>query len=55
MVGNLETKIVLNGGLFPMGTKGYSAYEVAVQQGFQGTVDEWLASLVGPQDRKSVV
>ena len=49
MVGNLETKIVLNGGLFPMGTKGYSAYEVAVQQGFKGTVDEWLASLVGPQ------
>lgn len=48
MVGNLETKIVLNGGLFPMGTKGYSAYEVAVQQGFKGTVDEWLASLVGP-------
>lgn len=48
MVGNLETKIVLNGGLFPMGTKGYSAYEVAVQQGFEGTVDEWLASLVGP-------
>lgn len=48
MVGNLETRIVLNGGLFPMGTKGYSAYEVAVQQGFEGTVDEWLASLVGP-------
>ena len=48
MVGNLETKIVLNGGLFPMGTKGYSAYEVAVQQGFKGSVDEWLASLVGP-------
>ena len=47
MVGNLETKIVLNGGLFPMGTKGYSAYEVAVQQGFEGTVDEWLASLKG--------
>ena len=28
---------------------GYSAYEVAVQNGFVGTEQEWLASLVGPQ------
>ena len=28
---------------------GLSAYEVAVAEGFEGTVDEWLASLVGPQ------
>ena len=46
--GSINTKINLNGELFKMGTKGYSAYEVAVQQGFQGTVDEWLASLQGP-------
>ena len=47
--GSINTKINLSGELFKMGTKGYSAYEVAVQQGFKGTVDEWLASLVGPQ------
>jgi parallel beta-helix repeat protein len=28
--------------------RGASAYEVAVAQGFAGTVEEWLASLVGP-------
>lgn len=27
----------------------FSAYGLAVQQGFQGTVDQWLASLVGPE------
>ena len=27
--------------------RGYSAYEIAVQEGFEGTVEEWLASLVG--------
>lgn len=29
--------------------QGYSAYEVAVLEGFQGTKEEWLASLVGPR------
>lgn len=29
--------------------RGDSAYEVAVKQGFKGTVEQWLASLVGPQ------
>ncbi|MET9555080.1 hypothetical protein [Streptomyces sp. NPDC006645] len=29
--------------------RGDSAYEVAVEQGFAGTVEQWLASLVGPQ------
>ncbi|UUN29420.1 collagen-like protein [Streptomyces sp. FIT100] len=29
--------------------RGDSAYEVAVEQGFAGTVQQWLASLVGPQ------
>ena len=32
-----------------VGGRGYSAYEIAVQEGFVGTEDEWLASLVGPQ------
>lgn len=27
----------------------YTAYGIAVKQGFVGTVDEWLASLVGPK------
>ncbi|WND36913.1 hypothetical protein RI578_22665 [Streptomyces sp. BB1-1-1] len=29
--------------------RGDSAYEVAVDEGFVGTVEQWLASLVGPQ------
>lgn len=37
------------GELYVVGTRGYSAYEVAVQNGFEGTVDEWLESLIGPQ------
>lgn len=35
------------GQLYIVGSRGYSAYEVAVQEGFEGTVDEWLASLKG--------
>ena len=31
-----------------VGGRGYSAYEIAVQEGFIGTEEEWLASLVGP-------
>lgn len=27
--------------------RGYSAYEIAVQNGFEGTEEEWLGSLVG--------
>ena len=30
-----------------IGIKGASAYEIAVSQGFQGTVEEWLTSLKG--------
>lgn len=30
------------------GPRGFSAYEVAVQNGFEGTEAQWLASLVGP-------
>lgn len=37
------------GALYVVGTRGYSAYEVAVLNGFEGTEEEWLASLVGPQ------
>lgn len=37
------------GHLYVLSPRGYSAYEVAVQQGFVGTEDEWLASLIGPE------
>lgn len=33
----------------PQGSNGFSAYEVAVEQGFVGTEADWLASLVGPE------
>ena len=33
----------------PQGTAGKSAYDLAVENGFRGTVKEWLASLVGAQ------
>lgn len=32
----------------PTGAPGLSAYAVAVGEGYSGTVEEWLASLVGP-------
>ncbi|MEU9306964.1 collagen-like protein [Streptomyces sp. NPDC048256] len=32
--------------------RGDSAYEVAVEQGFAGTVEQWLVSLTGPQGVK---
>lgn len=35
----------------PAGANGASAYEVAVQEGFQGTREEWLASLQGEDGR----
>jgi hypothetical protein len=33
----------------PQGPQGFSAYQIAVFEGFVGTEEEWLASLVGPQ------
>ena len=33
----------------PEGLDGESAYEIAVDHGYEGTEEEWLASLVGPQ------
>ena len=30
------------------GEKGKSAYEIACEEGFEGSVGEWLASLIGP-------
>lgn len=33
-----------------IGPRGYSAYELAVKEGFEGTLDEWLESLHGEVD-----
>lgn len=33
----------------PQGPEGKSAYEVAVNEGYVGTEEEWLQSLIGPQ------
>ena len=35
------------GQLYIVGSRGYSAYEIAVQNGFVGTEEEWLESLKG--------
>lgn len=37
------------GPMGPQGPSGLSAYEIAVKNGFEGTEQEWLNSLVGPQ------
>lgn len=48
MTGNAESKNVLRGKLTGLEMiQGYSAYEVAVINGFSGTEKEWLASLKG--------
>jgi microcystin-dependent protein len=44
----------LRGKLIPKGERGYSAYEIAVQQGFIGTEQEWLDSLAAGE-RASIV
>ena len=36
------------------GPQGKSAYEVAVDEGYTGTEEEWLASLVGPQGAQGI-
>lgn len=46
---NEQESLALEAELDVSGTRGYSAYEIAQQNGFSGTEEEWLASLVGPQ------
>ncbi|QCT02718.1 triple helix repeat-containing collagen [Paenibacillus algicola] len=52
-----EGKITINGEPLQLGSEslqgakgpaGESAYEIAVSQGYSGSEDEWLSSLVGP-------
>ena len=56
---NINQKLVINGSLnhnIPVitttGKEGLSAYEVAVNNGFIGTLDEWLLSLKGEKGDK---
>lgn len=46
--GSLVGQLTLGGG-GEKGERGYSAYEIAVQHGYVGTEEEWLASLKGEQ------
>lgn len=43
----LDTETVEISGNIESGVKGLSAYELAVQNGYEGTVEEWLLSLHG--------
>ena len=52
MTGNTSGK-VLRGSINKLAElRGYSAYEVAVLEGFIGTEEEWLASLKGEKGDK---
>lgn len=44
----------LGGGGNGTGTGGKSAYEIALEEGFTGTVEEWLVSLTGPQGTQGI-
>lgn len=57
--GNIVPLIHLDGNLNSSGDeqtvyRGYSAYEIALQQGFEGSKDEWLRALVGPRGETGV-
>lgn len=45
--GALSTKHVMDGTLNNVALRGYSAYQIAVNEGFKGTEQEWLESLKG--------
>lgn len=45
--GELDLKQSMNGTLSNGVLRGFSAYQIAVQQGFKGTESEWISSLKG--------
>lgn len=49
LVGNLSPTSTMTGFLSSEFLRGFSAYEIAVQNGYEGTVEEWLLSLIGPE------
>ena len=57
--GNIVPLTYLDGNLNSSGDeqvvyRGYSAYEIALQQGFEGSKDEWLRALIGPQGETGI-
>lgn len=50
--GKLSKKSTLNGTLSNTVLRGYSAYQVAVAEGFEGSEEEWINSLKGPKGDK---
>jgi len=40
-----DNNVNLVGKLYVAGTRGYSNYEIAVQNGFEGTEEEWLQTM----------
>jgi len=47
ITGTVTARSQISGNIMATVLKGLSAYDVAVQEGFSGTVEEWLESLVG--------
>lgn len=47
LAGSLTTPHTLKGSLSGNMIRGYSAYDIAVINGFEGTEEEWLESLNG--------
>lgn len=64
IMGSIQNKESISGAVLKAGnissalsnplTQGYSAYEIAVQNGFKGTEKEWLESLKGYSPIKGV-
>lgn len=53
LVGSVSPKGAITGGVgVVFGKDGKSAYELAVKNGFEGTEEEWIASLKGEQGNK---
>lgn len=49
----IEQSVDLIGKIYVAGTRGYSNYEIAVQNGFEGTEEEWLEKIT--QDEADIV
>ena len=54
LVGNLSPTSTMTGFLSSEFLRGFSAYEIAVQNGYEGTVEEWLLSLIGPEGPQGI-
>lgn len=48
-----QNSIYLEGRIYAAGTRGYSNYEIAVQNGFVGTEEEWLEKIT--QDEADII